>query len=226
MGQVRALLEKILAPVIAFFIASYLRLAFKTTSWTTSGAQEMYDIVEQGKPVIIVCWHQRLMYAPVSWDRSKGTACTLRSTSQAGRISGGVQRRLGFLSVAMADEDSNFSSSRQVAKLMRQGVTLGITADGPEGPNRILNSAVLEWSRLSGAPIFMFSFATKGQWLWNTWDKLMFPKPFTKGVLVHKRWDHAVPRKVTPEELETLRRQLEDDLNALTAETDKTIAEL
>lgn len=219
----RALLEKLLAPVISFLIANFLRLSFATTRWRASGAQEMYDLVERGAPVIIVCWHQRLMYAPVSWDRNRGEACTLRSMSQAGRISGGVQRRLGFISIAMDEDQPNFNASRKIAKLMKSGVSLGITADGPEGPPRVLKTAVLEWARLTGAPIFMFSFSTKSHWNWKTWDRLMFPLPFTKGVLVHEKWDGQVSRKLTDEQMETLRQKLEEDLNNLTARTDQLV---
>jgi len=208
---------------VTWSLASYLKLAFRTTKWTKIGFDDLSETLDAGEPVIIICWHQRLVYAPLSWDHSKGQAATLRSASRAGLVSAGIQERLGMLPVKMHDDTSNLSGSRKVAKLMKKGVTLGITADGPEGPARVFNGAGLEWARLTGKPIYLFAFATKGHRLWNTWDKLMFPRPFTKGVMIYKRWDKAVPRKPSGDEMEALRAALEADLNAITAQADATL---
>lgn len=129
-----------------------------------------------------------------------------------------------MIPVKMHDEASNLSGSRKIAKLMKDGVSLGITADGPEGPNRVFNGAGLEWARLTGKPIYLFAFSTRGHWLWNSWDKLMFPRPFTRGVMIYERWDKSVPRKPKGDEMETLRKALEQDLDALTAQADAVVA--
>ena len=215
-----------LVTVIAWLIAKYLRFCWRTTRWDREGRKAVEKAVAENDSVIIVCWHQRLMYAPVSWDHKLGRACTLRAVSHAGRISGAVQKQLGLISVPMFDDQSNMAASRKIAKLMRDGVTLGITADGPEGPDRQLKSATLEWARLTQKPVFLFAFATQKHSKWNTWDKLMFPKPFNKGVLIHRQWDKTVPRKPSKEEMEALRQTLENDLNALTDDVDRRVGEL
>lgn len=126
--------------------------------------------------------------------------------------------------VRMLDDGSNMSGSRKIAKLMRDGVTLGITADGPEGPARIFNGAGLEWARLTGKPLYLFTYSTKSHWMLNSWDQLMVPKPFTRGVMIYERWDGEVPRRPEDGEMEALRLKLQNDLNRLTEQADTLIA--
>lgn len=206
---------------LTWAIARYLKFCFSTTRWHKEGLDEMHATLSSGQPVIIVCWHQRLIFAPVSWDHSKGKACTLRAISHSGRVSGGVQERLGLISIPMQDGASNLNASRKIARMMKEGISLGITADGPEGPPQELKTAVLEWARLTRAPIFMFSFSVKKFSHWDTWDKMVFPKPFNQGVLLFRKWEGVVPRKPNPTEMEELRKRLEGDLDALTEQSDQ-----
>ena len=205
---------------VTWTIATYLKFTFRTTKWEKRGFEALHAHVATGEPVIIICWHQRLIHAPMSWDHSKGKAATLRSASRAGVVSAGVQERLGMIPIEMHDDASNMAGSRKIAKLMKSGVTLGITADGPEGPARIFNGAGLEWARLTGKPIYLFASSTRRRSFWNTWDKLMVPKPFTRGVMLYQKWDGVVPRKPEAGEMEALRQKLEVDLNALTSDAD------
>lgn len=218
--------SKALLNSVTWIIAAYLKFTLRTTKWKKDGFEELHDCLNSGEPVIIICWHQRLIYAPLSWDHSKGQVATLRSASRAGVVSGGVQERLGMIPIEMHDDATNLSGSRKVAKLMKDGVSLGITADGPEGPAKVFNGAGLEWARLAGKPIFLFAFSTKGHSIWNTWDSLMFPKPFTKGVMLYERWEGIVPRKPDDGEMEALRLKLERDLNAITDRADEMVKNL
>ena len=217
--------SKTLLNCVTWLIAAYVKLAHRTTTWTKLGFEER-DTALKTSPVIILCWHERLVYAPLSWDHTGGPVCTLRSASRAGVVSAGVQERMGMIPVRMHDEDSNLASSRKIAKLMNAGTSLGVTGDGPEGPARVLNMAALEWARLTGKPIFLFAYATKAHRRWNTWDHMIAPRPFTKGVMAYRKWDGTVPRRPAPGEMEALRNRLEADLSAFTQDTDDAVAAL
>ncbi len=214
-----------LTGMLAAFIAAYVRMSFRTTKWERIGFEGLHQTLAGGEPVIIICWHQRLVYAPVSWDHSKGKAATLRSASHAGRVSGQVQERLGMIPVPMADDGSNVAGSLKIAKLMKSGVTLGITADGPEGPNRIFNGAALEWARMTGKPVYLFAFATKGYWKLKSWDQMHVPRPFTRGAMIYEKWETRVPRRPKEGEMEALRKKLQSDLNDLTSRVDEIVAQ-
>jgi len=56
-----------------------------------------------------------------------------------------------------------------------------------------------------------------------TWDKQMLPVPFSRGVLMCREWDEAVPRKPTPEQTEDLRLSLETALNQITDDSDAAV---
>ena len=53
-----------------------------------------------------------------------------------------------------------------------------------------------------------------------TWDHMMLPLPFTRGVLICREWAETVPRKADPEQTESLRRALESALDTVTDEAD------
>ncbi len=217
--------SKALFDCVTWIIGTYVNFAFRTTKWQRIGFEALADTVATQGPVIVVCWHQRLINAPLSWDDAQGTVATLISKSRAGKIASGVQVRLGMIPINMHDDASNLSSSLKVAKMVKSGVTLGITADGPEGPARICNGAVLEWARLTSKPIYLFTYATKGHWLLDTWDKMMVPRPFTKGVMMYQRWDGEVPRKPTETQMQELAAKMTRDLDQMTAEADQLSGE-
>jgi len=78
-----------------------------------------------------------------------------------------------------------------------------VAADGPRGPARALKTVPLEWARATGKPIVLVTFSVKRFWTWGTWDALMFPWPFNRGRMAYELWDQDVPRRFTPEQLET-----------------------
>ena len=125
-----------------------------------------------------------------------------------------------MIPVPMSDDGTNVAGSLKIAKLMKSGVTLGITADGPEGPDRIFNGAALEWARMTGKPIYLFAYATRGHWRLNSWDRMIVPRPFTQGVMIYEKWAVDVPRRPAEGEMDALRAKLQSDLNALTARAD------
>ena len=218
--------SKALLNSVAWLISLYIKFAFNTTRWQREGFDELNETLAKGEPVIVLCWHQRLVNAPLSWDHSKGKVAILGSHSRAGQINFKIQTHLGMHPIRMHDDASNVASSLTVAKLVKRGYSLGITGDGPEGPNREFNGVALQWARLTSQKIFLFSYATKKHWMLKTWDRMMIPKPFTKGIMLYQRWDNGVARNDTVEMLEKLSAELKTELDALTAKADLKASDL
>ena len=157
------------------------------------------------------------------WPVSDGPLSSLYDRSPIGRISGALQRRVGLQPMEMSKRRSNVAASRIVLKRVREGVSIGMTGDGPLGPALVFKDAPLEWARVTGMPVYGYAFSTtKGRRL-KSWDQMLVPHPFGKGALVFRRFEGTVPRKMTPDETEALRNGLGTFLDETTRQADALI---
>lgn len=206
--------------------ASYIRFAHRTSRWQRSGFESMDEALRNGEPVIVALWHQRLMMSPYLFDATLGKMCTLTSSARAGRLAGQVQARFGFETIAMSSHKRHIALSREVLGRIRDGYSIGIATDGPRGPARVASTVPLVWARASGVRIFVVSFAARRVIRFPTWDQMMLPAPFTRGVLMCREWDQQVPRKATDSQTEALRCNLQTALNDITDASDRAVGRL
>jgi len=204
-------------------LATYIRFAYRTSRWQRVGFEAMHQELKNGEPVIVALWHQRLMMSPYLFDASLGKICTLTSSARAGRLAGQVQALFGFETIAMSSHKRHVALSREVLGRIRDGYSIGIATDGPRGPARVASTVPLVWARASGKRIFVVSFSARRVISFPTWDRMMLPAPWTRGVLMCREWDQKVPRKPSEEETENLRVKLEVALNEITDATDLAV---
>lgn len=215
--------SKAFSRVLTALFAFYIRFAHRTSRWQRLGFGPMDEAVRAGEPVIVAIWHQRLMMAPYIFDMSLGPICTLTSAARAGRMVGVLQRRFGFETVPMSSHKRHVALSREVLRRMRNGISVGIAADGPRGPARVSSSVPLIWARSSGKRVFAVSFSANRVVEFPTWDRMWLPAPFSRGVFMCREWTGTVPRKANDAEIERLRRELEAVLDAVTDEADRAV---
>jgi lysophospholipid acyltransferase (LPLAT)-like uncharacterized protein len=204
-------------------LAGYIRFAHRTSRWTRTGFEPMDDALRAGDPVIVALWHQRLMMSPYLFNVSLGKICTLTSSARAGRMAGQVQMRFGFGTIAMSSHKRHVALSREVLTRIRDGYSIGIATDGPRGPARVASTVPLVWARASGCRVFVVAFSARRVIELPTWDRMMLPAPFTRGVLMCREWEEEVPRKASEDEIEALRQKLESALDDITDAADDAV---
>lgn len=201
--------------------ASYVRYVHKSSRWTRIGFETLDAILDTGEPVIIVLWHQRLVMTPYFFPVDKHPICSLTSSARAGSMAGRVQTKFGLQTIAMTSRTRHVALSRKVLEKLKSGVSIGIAADGPRGPERVCSAVPLMWARTSGKRVFCVAFATRNGTEAKTWDHLSLPRPHTEGVYICREWDRDVPRKASAEQIEDLRLDLQQMLNDVTREADE-----
>jgi lysophospholipid acyltransferase (LPLAT)-like uncharacterized protein len=197
----------------------WMRFCAATTRWTRHGEAELEAALRDG-PVILVLWHERIALVGVHWRRDWGPLSALHTRRFAGRVAGSAQGFVGLLPIAMDSRRSNRTASREVLRRLREGVSIGITGDGPQGPARILKDAPLDWARATGRPVFVYAFATRRQCRLPVWDRMVWPLPFTRGAAVWRLWEAELTRRVEAGHHEKLRRDLAAALDAVAAEAE------
>ena len=212
-----------LAARLAGLVGGYLSLCNRRIHWATEGLDELHAALQNG-PVLVVMWHSRSVMGALHWPVADGSLSSLHDSSPIGRVSGALQRRVGLLPIQMSRKGSNRASSRAVLKRVKEGVSIGMTGDGPLGPQRELKDAPLDWARTTGMPVFCYAFSvTNGRRL-DTWDQMLVPHPYGQGAYVFRRFDGTFHRKMSPAEIETLRGEVHKFMTETTQRADAMLS--
>lgn len=197
----------------------WLRFCAATSRWERHGEGEIEAALRDG-PVILALWHERIALSGLHWRPAWGPIAALHTARFAGRVAGAAQAHLGVEPIAMPAREGSLAASREVLRRLRAGSSVGIAADGSSGPARLPRDAVLEWARAAGRPVFVYAFAMRGQRRLRTWDRMVWPRPFSRGAAVWRRWPREVPRRIDAAALEALRHDLAAALTAVAGEAD------
>ncbi|WP_299356821.1 DUF374 domain-containing protein [uncultured Shimia sp.] len=208
---------------VARRIEKMVRRAYRQSDWQRIGFEPMEESLKAGEPVIVVLWHQRLMMSPYLFPTDLGRIFTLTSRARAGRMAGLFQTRFGMETIAMESGKRGVTTSRKILGKIRQGYSIGIAADGPKGPERVCSTVPLVWARTSGKRVFVVTFSADKVCALPTWDRMWLPQTRSKGVLMCKEWITPVPRKMSENEEEVLRLDLQGALEAQRLEADQRV---
>jgi len=68
---------------------------------------------------------------------------------------------------------------------MSKTISLAITPDGPKGPCYTFHPGLFQIAYLAKIPIVAVAVNANKEWLFNSWDKFRFPKPFAKLTMIY-----------------------------------------
>ena len=190
----------------ARLIANRIERVHRDTAWEYHGRDEVIEAVSGGKPIIFALWHGRLAMSAKGWDPAWSPFCVVTSAAIPGRVVGRVMKQFGLETMPMREKKANTGATLQIARAMRAGTTIGFAIDGPLGPARKANAIPIDWARLTGAPIWLYTNSVERYACARSWDNLLMPKPGGRGVMMYRKWDAAIPKKVDPKQREDLRQ--------------------
>lgn len=194
---------------LAKLLGLYLAFALGTTRWSLDGQEHMAPHAA-GAPVIVAFWHERLPMMPMLWVKARRSPAgrkarnrvhVLVSRHRDGRFIGAVVSRFALDVVLGSSTRGGASSLRTLLNLLASGDHIAITPDGPRGPRRVAAAGVAQLAALSGVPVLPCAAQTTRHWVLRTWDRMVVPKPFGRGVVVclptievsRDAWQDSVP---------------------------------
>jgi len=166
--------------IIAYLGAKFIKFIYKTTQWNFINLQNLNTAVTSERPVIICCWHQRLLMIPSFWHFKRNTSVLLSSHSD-GLLISKVLMHFNVGSIYGSSTRGGDKAALQIIRQLKQGNAIGITPDGPKGPNQIASLGVAQLAYLSKALIVPISYSVQKHKSLRSWDKFMVPLPFSKG---------------------------------------------
>lgn len=195
-------------------LGAYMRFALASTRWTLHGRDQIGPYL-YADPAIFVFWHERLPLMPALWmlalrerkGRIRGRMHILVSRHQDGRLIGEVMRGFGvelvYGSTARGPKQrGSVASVRALAAALQEGGQVGITPDGPRGPPRHAAPGAVQLASMTAAPVIPLAAQTSRRRVLPTWDRMVLPLPFGRGVLVcgppitvpREGWEACLPR--------------------------------
>ena len=131
---------------------------------------------------VCVCWHGELFMSPQAYRKihKKHKASAIISSHFDGSLIASTLNMLGIRSLRGSSRNGAKQVLLQAFKSIKSGEEVLITPDGPRGPRHHMSDGAIGIALKSKLPIFVMNYKAENYWQFNSWDKFVVPKPFTK----------------------------------------------
>lgn len=180
--------------MIKTYLLSFIIRFFMTILGTTcricfvEGEESFKNLVSQKKPVIFSFWHNRIFYLSYflyKYCHKKGLPLSvLISQSKDGGFIANIVEQWKGRAIRGSSSKGGYSAIKGLIKSVRDGYAIVTTPDGPRGPVYEFQSGSIYLSSVLKIPIIPVACSFEKAWVFNSWDKFMIPKPFSR-IYVH-----------------------------------------
>lgn len=184
------------------------------------GAEHLERARSRSGQVIFTFWHGRLLV--LSYTHRRRDIQVLASEHPDGDLMGRTIRWLGFGHLRGSSTRGGARALRDLSRVLRDGLDVGLTVDGPNGPRGTVQQGAIELSRMTGSAVIPVSNSSRPRRLFRSWDVFQLPLPFAR-VVVSYAEPFVVPSDAGEDERERYRMLLEERLARLTSELDRSM---
>lgn len=200
--------------VLAAPLFLLVRLIMSTVKVETRGYEEI-KALPGGK--ILAGWHGRTMIGTKIFFRQG--VWTIISQSRDGEMQNKIFTKFGFKTIRGSTGRGGIQALAESIRVLKDGQTMAFTPDGPRGPSGVIQSGMMLMAKKSGCWLVPCGVSASKRWLVKSWDRYMVPKPFSRAIMICGE-PIQVPPKVSDEEFEQIRQELERRMHALEREAE------
>ncbi len=175
--------HKFLQLFLGWIISCYIKLCFQTSIWLTKNSEIVDKYIKKNKSFIVCFWHNRLLMAVFCWKWSQDLKMLVSSHSDGKIISNAISN-FGIHTIKGSSRRNNVSSLKEILKQIDNNNIVGITPDGPKGPNEEVKLGLISLLKKKNVPVLPLSYSAKFKFNFKTWDKFIFVTPLNKFVAV------------------------------------------
>ncbi len=213
-------LNKILLRIGPSLALAWLALVRWTTKFESIGYDNLKPILDRNENYIGAFWHSRLILEGVLFRGTR--AIIMIGRHQDAEYYARILRHYGFILARGSSTRGGSSALKAVVDAVKEGYSAGIVPDGPRGPACVAQMGVIEIAKLTGRPIIPVANSIRRRFHVKSWDRMLIPLPFTRGVHIFGEPIH-VPPDADEAMMESIRQNLEQVLNELTARADRLV---
>lgn len=131
-------------------------------------------------PTIYAAWHETALTVAHYRDRP---IHALASRSFDGELVSRMLQSLGFPQTARGSSTrAGDLGALELLRYLEKGDHVLMTVDGPKGPRRRAKPGIIKLAQLSGCPVVPVVFAGSPQLRIGSWDRMIIPVPFSRGL--------------------------------------------
>ena len=196
--------------LLAILSMVYIKLVALTSSIIIKNIESPKFFWDNNKPFILAFWHSQLMMISYCW-KYENKINILASGHSDGRF-GAIVGKYFKLNNIPTSSNGKSMSLKPVFTLLKNSQYIGITPDGPRGPNQKVSDGIIKISKATQVPIIPIGFASSRFRRLKSWDSFLITKPFSKCAFV---WGKTItiPKNCTDNEIEEYKNKLETELN-------------
>jgi len=173
----------------------------------------------ESRRFILTFWHSRI--ALISYLYKGWGGAILVSSSKDGEIIAQILQRQGHETIrGSTSRYAVRALARLIKALKQEGRPGAVVPDGPRGPRFKVQPGVITLAQKTGYSIVPVSYSAKRMKIFQSWDRFIFPYPFTEGRVIFGR-PMSTPSTLDTEEQEVYRMRLEEELNRITKTADR-----
>lgn len=178
--------KKYYLPYPLVYIGKFLiRILLYTCKIEVNGLEHLKKSTAEGK-CIIMLWHNRLAILPEIARRyaSQYTYRAMISKSRDGELLSILANSYGFVKTLRVPHNAKHQAlTKMIDYLKDSSEIIVITPDGPRGPRYQVKSGIAYAAQKTAANIIPVTWAASRFWQLKTWDRLIFPRPFSRIVI-------------------------------------------
>ena len=169
--------EKFKLFIIPFLIRVIMGLITLTcrVRWINKDAYQ--QAMQSDQAFILSMWHNSCTIA--AWVMKGSRITVMVSDSKDGEYVSRLASYFGINTIRGSSSSGSEKAIRSALRLLAQKKPIAITPDGPRGPIYKMKSGALWFAASSKSPIIPLHIESSRQWVFNSWDKHCFPKPFS-----------------------------------------------
>lgn len=197
--------------VLTFSAYYILNLYAKTIRLRFENEDVIRNHLKNDGRVILASWHQRFFggfYLPRRFKRPIGI---MISQSRDGDFIANIAKKLGGIPARGSSSRGGGKALREMVNTVIKSQIAGHIVDGPTGPPHVIKPGLISLAQQSGAAICPTYFFYESAWIFNSWDRFMVPKPFSR-VLIRFGLFEPIPENMDSEEFERIRLHIEQKM--------------
>ncbi len=168
---------------LGWVISFYIKICFQTSIWLTKNSEIVEKLLKKNKSFMICFWHNRLLMTVFCWKWPHEFKMLISGHSDGKIISNAISN-FGIQTISGSARKNNVSSLKEILKQIDDNSIIGITPDGPKGPNEEVKMGLISLLKKTNVPVLPLSYSAKFKFKLKTWDKFIFVTPFNKFVAV------------------------------------------
>jgi hypothetical protein len=167
--------------LVANLVFWILRAYSATFRLRVVNENQWLDYLAQGRRVLLCVWHQQFFPLIRHFKKyEKYHPSLMISKSLDGEIIANVAKRSGWYAVRGSSSRDGGIALKEMAARLRQYGLAGHVLDGPRGPAGVIKPGIISLAHAAEAVIVPIFITAEKAWYFNSWDKFMVPKPFSR----------------------------------------------